>query len=157
MYTTMDNEEFDPVSHFKQDDGHHCFLIFKKVDNDSIPTVAPNLAPSLVPAPAAAPPPAPEPAPASAARMIVINPSPIPEVQAAMTGRNFQLRTLLRNGVRAPKVTNGGEICMSYHAVNRCFSDCAHRSTHRPLVGNESIVFCTFIQENVVTPDIGRS
>jgi len=122
------------------------------------PTVAPTPAPSVGPAPAAAPPPALAPAPATAACINVINPSLIPEVQATMTGRNFQLRTLLRNGVRAPKATNGDErICMSYHTVNRCFSDCARRSTHRPLIRNESTVFCTFIQENVVAPDIGRS
>jgi len=34
----MHSEVFDPVSHFQQDDRHRCFLIFKKVDNDSIPT-----------------------------------------------------------------------------------------------------------------------
>jgi len=38
MYRTMHTEEFDPVSHFKQDDHHHCFLIFEKVNDDSIPT-----------------------------------------------------------------------------------------------------------------------
>ena len=39
MYTTtMLPEVFDPVSHFQQDDRHHCFLIFEKVDDDSIPT-----------------------------------------------------------------------------------------------------------------------
>jgi len=34
----MHSEVFDPVSHFQQDDRHHCFLIFKKVGDDSIPT-----------------------------------------------------------------------------------------------------------------------
>jgi len=38
MYTTMQTDVFDPISHFKQDDHHHCFLIFEKVDDDSIPT-----------------------------------------------------------------------------------------------------------------------
>jgi len=123
------------------------------------PTVAPNpapaLAPALAPAPATAPP-ATAP-PATAPRTNVINPSPIPEVQATMTGHDFQLQTLLRNGVRAPTANNGDEICMSFHTVNRCFSDCSHRSIHHPLVGGESTVFCTFIQDNVVTPDIGMS
>jgi len=257
----MLSEVFDHVSHFQQDDRHHCFLIFKKVDDDSIPTatilhylaVAPtrignptpqdglwhltanqpigshqitvDLPPDLFTQGVAVQTFVPnriqgevgnEPdleqlipeisdanledlelikTPRNAmwipnqyavllldddlspvttgvrvygailqnghldakSSFYVIKPSPIPEVQAAMTGQNFQLRTLLRNGVRAPKATNGEEICMSYHTVNRCFSDCARRSTHRPLIGNESTVFCTFIQENVVAPDIGRS
>ena len=38
MYATMLPEVFDPVSHFEQDDHNHCFLIFEKVDDDSIPT-----------------------------------------------------------------------------------------------------------------------
>ena len=88
------------------------------------PTVAPNPAPALgsalAPAPAVAPAPAPAPAPATSTRTNVINPSPIQEVQAAMTGPNFQLQTLLRNGVRAPTANNGDEICMSY--VSHCKS-----------------------------------
>jgi len=48
-------------------------------------------------------------------------------------------------------------VCPTYHTVNRCFSDCSCCSTHRPLVGGESTVFCTFIWDKVVTPDIGRS
>jgi len=79
------------------------------------PTVAPNLAPALGPAPV------PAPAPAAATCTNVIHPSPIPELQAAMTGHNFQLRSLLRNGVRAPKATSSDKICMSYHTANLLF------------------------------------
>jgi len=39
MYSTMHTDEFDPaVSHFQQDDRRHCFLIFEKLDDDSVPT-----------------------------------------------------------------------------------------------------------------------
>ena len=31
MYTTMHTDEFDLISHYKQDGRHHCFLIFEKV------------------------------------------------------------------------------------------------------------------------------
>jgi len=33
----MHTNEFDPISHFQQDDRQHCFLIFEKVNEDSIP------------------------------------------------------------------------------------------------------------------------
>ena len=49
---------------------------------------APALTPALAQSPAAGP-----------AHVSVVNPSPIPEVQGAMAGRNFQLHVLLRNGV----------------------------------------------------------
>ena len=38
MYSTMHTNEFDPISHFQQDDRQHCFLVFEKVNEDSIPT-----------------------------------------------------------------------------------------------------------------------
>ena len=38
MYAIMHTDEFDPISHFQQDDHQHCFLIFEKVNEDSIPT-----------------------------------------------------------------------------------------------------------------------
>jgi len=62
-----------------------------------------------------------------------------------MNGRSFQLCTLLRNGIVAPETNNGTEVCLSYHSVNR------------PLLGAELTNFCCFIQDNVVTPDVGRT
>jgi len=119
-----------------------------------IPAPAPASGPASAPAPAPAPTPPPA---APTTRTSVVNPSPIPEVKTAMEGRNFQLRVLLRNGVRAPTTNGGDDVCMSFHSVNRCFSDCHRKATHRPLVGAELTNFCTFIQENVVVPDLGRS
>jgi len=117
----------------------------------------PHLGPALAPVtPARAPVPAASPA-SDPARVGVVNPLPIPEIQTDMAGRNFQLRILLRNGIEAPKMNSGEEVCMSYHAVNRCFSNCHRKSMHRPLVGVENTIFCQFIQDNVVTPDVGRT
>ena len=116
----------------------------------------PGHAPAPGPAPAPAPP-APAPPAGLTPRTSVVNPAPIAEVKTAMEGRNFQLRVLLRNGVRAPTTNNGEEVCMSYHTINRCFSDCYRKASHRPLVGAEKSTFCTFIQDNVVAPDLGRS
>jgi len=116
----------------------------------SAPTVQPNPAPALAPvtAPAPAAPPS---------RTSIVNPTLIPEIQAAMAGQNFQLRVLLRNGVRAPTANNGDDICMSFHSMNHCFSDCHRRSTNCPLVGGERTNLCSFIQEHVMTLDLGRS
>mmetsp|Transcript_1060 Transcript_1060/g.1644 ORF Transcript_1060/g.1644 Transcript_1060/m.1644 type:complete len:208 (-) Transcript_1060:616-1239(-) len=56
-----------------------------------------------------------------------------------------------------PTANNGDNICMSFHLVNRCFLDCHCRSNHCPLVGGERTSLCTFTQDNVATPDLGRS
>jgi len=72
--------------------------------------------PPVGPDPAPAPPPAPAPAasPASVpAQVSVVNPSPMPDEQTAMAGRNVQLRILLRNGIQAPKTDNGEDVCLS--------------------------------------------
>lgn len=88
-------------------------------------------------------------------RTRVVNPAPNAQIRAAMSGRRFQLRTVLRDGVRPPQ-SNGQELCLSYHVRFSCFSDCARNSSHRPLNAQETTTMCRWVNDHVVGPNVGR-
>ena len=90
-------------------------------------------------------------------RTRVTNSAPNSQIQAAMQGRRFQLRTLLREGVRCPQSSSGQDLCLSYHCRFSCFSDCARSESHRPLNAQETSTLCRFVNDHVVGPNVGRT
>ncbi len=84
-----------------------------------------------------------------------VNTSPIAEVQEAVRDRNFRLGDILTNGVRAPRDRSNNEMCLSYHIRFSCFSNCRHARSHHSLNPTEQAALKEFVQNHVVTPDVG--
>jgi len=118
------------------------------------PSPAPVRGPATHP-PAATPvvpPAASEPTPI---RQRMSNSNPIPAIQEAVRDRTFRLGEILTNGVRAPRDRHNNELCLSYHIRFSCFSNCRHARSHHPLNQTEQTSLIDFVQEHVVTPDVG--
>ena len=110
-----------------------------------------------VPAPSPAPAPAPSPAPGPAPRQTEVrNPNVDAQIAAAMEGRFFRIASLFNRTVRPPKHDDGTEVCCSYHWRGKCSSGCGRNRSHRPLTEAERVRNLDFLQEHVVTPDLGR-
>ena len=85
----------------------------------------------------------------------VRNSNLLPDVAVAMQGRNFQLRTLFRRGRPPPQHTNGRPMCCTYHLWGRCSNTCNRVYSHCQLTTEECETLHTFLNERIVTPDIG--
>ena len=86
----------------------------------------------------------------------VRNSNVIPEVAAAMEGRVFQIRTLFGRGRPPPQHTDGRPMCCTYHLRGRCSNTCNRAYSHVTLSTQEKEVLCTFVNDRIVTPNIGR-
>ena len=114
------------------------------------------------PAPSPAPAPAPSPSPGStsgaspAQQREVWNNNVVPDIAAAMNRRSFQLRTLFGCGRPPPQHTNGRQMCCTYHLRGRCSNTCSRAYSHGTLSTAEQETLRTFVNERIVTPNIGR-
>ena len=119
------------------------------------PTVpSPNPAPS--PAPAPSPPLGPATGGATLAQQYEVrNNNILPDLAAAMNGCNFQLRTLF--GRRRPlQHADGRPMCCTYHLRGRCSNTCSCVYSHCTLIASEQETLRTFVNDRIVTPNIGR-
>ena len=80
----------------------------------------------------------------------------LPDVASAMQGRNFQLRTLFGRGRPPPQHADGRPMCCTYHLRGRCSNTCSRAYSHVRLATAEEETLRTFLNERIVTPDIGR-
>ena len=80
----------------------------------------------------------------------------LPDVATAMQGRNFQLRTLFGRGRPPPQHADGRPMCCTYHLRGRCSNTCNRAYSHVQLTNPEQVTLRTFLQERIVTPDVGR-
>ena len=83
----------------------------------------------------------------------VRNNSLLPDVVAAIQGCNFQLRSLF--GHRRPPPQHAGSQPM-YHLRGRCSNTCNPTYSHCQLIPSECETLYTFLNNQIVTPDIGR-
>ena len=79
-----------------------------------------------------------------------------PVLVEAMEGRRIRLGALFNDGVHPPRTAAGKEICCAYHLNGGCFSNCRRRATHCILIAEDRDTLRTFVQDNIVTPDLGR-
>ena len=87
----------------------------------------------------------------------VQNPSMIPEIVAAMEGRLFQIRTLFGQGRPPPQHSDSRPMCCTYHLHGQCSNTCNRAYSHIVLSTQEKETLCTFVNNRVVTPNIGCS
>ena len=134
-------------------------LIGHATDGRAMPSHVP--APSPAPSPALAPSPAPAPGSTGGAtpgqQHKVRNSNVLPDIAAAMNGRNFQLRTLFGRGRPPPQHTDGRPMCCTYHLRGRCSNTCSRAYSHGVLTTAEQETLQTFVNERIVTPNVGRS
>ena len=83
------------------------------------------------------------------------NLSPVADIKTAMEGRTFHLSSLLAYGVRPPR-NYKEELCLSYHCRFSWLADCARRGSQHPLNYKEKTDMCHWVNNNVVTPNVGR-
>ncbi len=79
-----------------------------------------------------------------------------PELVEAMEGRRIRLGALFSDEVRPPRTAAGKEICCAYHLNGGCFSNCRRSATHCILIAEDRETLRTFVQDHIVTPDLGR-
>ena len=77
------------------------------------------------------------------------------DIVSAMEGRNFQLRTLFGRGRPPPQHTDGRPMCCTYHLRGRCSNTCNRAYSHTQLTTEELETLRTFVNERIVTPDVG--
>ena len=110
----------------------------------------PGLAPSPSPAPTPGAP------PSAPVQQEVRNNNMVQEVATAMRGRSFQTRRLFGRGVTPPTHSDGRPMCCTFHLRGQCSNTCSRSYSHTSLNAEEQATLCTFVQDRVVTPDIGR-
>ena len=86
----------------------------------------------------------------------VRNNNVLPDVAAAMQGRKFQLRTLFGHGRPSPQHAYGRPMCCTYHLLGRCSNTCNRAYSHCELTTAERKTLRTFLNKQIVTPDIER-
>ena len=79
-----------------------------------------------------------------------------PVLVEAMDGRQLRLGSLFTGTVRPPRTAAGQEICCAFHLNGCCFSNCRRKSTHGILVAEDRETLREFVQEHIVTPNLGR-
>ena len=87
----------------------------------------------------------------------VRNPNMLPEITAAMEGRVFQIRILFGRGRPPPQHLDGRPMCCTYHLRGRCSNTCNRAYSHVTLSAQEKETLCTFVNDRIVTPNVGRS
>ena len=86
----------------------------------------------------------------------VRNSNLLPDVASAMQGRSFQLRILFGRGRPPPQHADGRPMCCTYHLRGRCSNTCNRAYSHCQLTTDERATLRTFVNERIVTPDVGR-
>ena len=134
-------------------------LIGHTVDGSGVlPAHTPGHTP-VVPSPAPAPAPAPAPGSggtSSEQQREVRNNNVLPDIAAAMNGRSFQLRTLFGRGRPPPQHADGRPMCCTYHLRGRCSNTCSRAYSHCALTAAEQATLRTFVNDRIVTPNVGR-
>ena len=121
------------------------------------PPTAPSPNPAQSPAPAPSPPLVPAAGAATPAQQHEVrNNSVLPDIAAAMNGRTFQLCTLFGRGRPPPQHANGCPMCCMYHLRGRCSNTCSRAHSHHTLIASEQETLRTFVNERIVTPNVGR-
>ena len=75
----------------------------------------------------------------------VLNPSPDPELDAALAGHK------IKSVCKPPYPTNlgGVEMCIAYHSKGRCYTKCNRAADHKPHSTEEQVMLRSYVEAQV--------